>query len=138
MKFSHAAYFATSRPISRDDLHYLRYIDLMSRRIYDTAMRLNLIARFAAHTRFCRLLYGCRNRERIAETTHYGVKILKFNATRCNLGLRFVLRAQRADFAPLILNAYSRLLYLNLRFSLRSLAQTDCKILKRAPRDKPD
>ena len=33
--------------------------------------------------------------------THYGVKILKFNVTRCNLGLRFVLRAQRADFMPL-------------------------------------
>ena len=136
MKFSHAAYFATSRPISRDDLHHLRHIGLLPRQMHDAVMQLNLIVRFAVHTQFRCVSYGCRKHR--AETTHYGVKILKFNATRCNLGLRFVLRAQRADFAPLNLNAYARLLYLNLRFGLRSLAQTNCKILKRTPRDKPD
>ena len=49
LKFSHAAYLATSRPTSRDDLHHLRHIGLLSRRIHDAVMRLNLIARFAVH-----------------------------------------------------------------------------------------
>lgn len=68
------------------------------RRNYTTKFNRSLCG---AYTRFCRIMYGCRNRERRAETTHYGVKILKFNAAHCNLGLRFVLRAQRADFMPL-------------------------------------
>ena len=51
LKFSHAAYLATSSPISRDDLHYLRHIGLVSRQIHDAAMRPNLIVCFTIHTR---------------------------------------------------------------------------------------
>ena len=62
----------------RDHLRHLRCFGFVSRRSDGTVMRLNLIARFAVHARFRRIMYGCRNRERRAETTHYGVKILKF------------------------------------------------------------
>ena len=62
----------------------------------DTIMRLNLNTRFAVHTRFCRIMYGCRKHR--AETIRYRIKILKFNATRRNLSFAFYIACPKSGF----------------------------------------
>lgn len=64
----------------------------------DTIMRLNLNTRFAVHTRFRRVFDNHHNRKHRAEMTHYGVKILKFNAARCNLSFAFWTARPKSGF----------------------------------------
>jgi len=59
-------------------------------------MRLNLIARFAVHTRFRRIMYGCRKHR--AETIRYRIKILKFNAACCNLSFALYTASSKSGF----------------------------------------